>query len=141
MAGAVKDCAMVLGANCNVMVKFQFWMQTVHADDSVVKPSDVDTTGHSKLICWKCVSRMIIFYLFIGKRFFRKLTPLKKTGQLSRTWLFQLPKSLFLLTYLVTINANSLVVNKLTYYHLKTRRCVQVKPLLIYCYSMYYNSS
>ena len=24
------------------------------------------------------------------------------------------------------------------YYHLKTRRCVQVKPLLIYCYSMYY---
>ena len=31
--------------------------------------------------------------------------------------------------------------NKLTYYHLKTRRCVQVKPLLIYCYSMYYNIS
>ena len=31
--------------------------------------------------------------------------------------------------------------NKLTYYHLKTRRHVQIKPLLIYCYSMYYNSS
>ena len=31
--------------------------------------------------------------------------------------------------------------NKLMYYHLKTRHCVQVKPLLIYCYSMYYNSS
>ena len=31
--------------------------------------------------------------------------------------------------------------HKLTYYHLKTRRCVQVKPLLIYCYSMYHNSS
>ena len=30
--------------------------------------------------------------------------------------------------------------NKLMYYHLKTRRCVKVKPLLIYCYSMYYNS-
>ena len=35
----------------------------------------------------------------------------------------------------------TLIGNKLTYYHLKTRRCVQVKPLLIYCYSMYYNSS
>ena len=35
----------------------------------------------------------------------------------------------------------NLTMNKLTYYHLKTRCCVQVKPLLIYCYSMYYNSS
>ena len=30
--------------------------------------------------------------------------------------------------------------NKLTYYHLKIRRCVQVNPLLTYCYSMYYNN-
>ena len=28
---------------------------------------------------------------------------------------------------------NNDCMNKLTYYHLKTRRCVQVKPLLIYC--------
>ena len=39
------------------------------------------------------------------------------------------------------IHGKNLKCNKLTYYHLKTRRCVQVKPLLIYCYSMYYNSS
>ena len=30
--------------------------------------------------------------------------------------------------------------NKLTYYYLKTRRCVQVKPLLIYCYSIPYRT-
>ena len=43
MAGAVKDCCMVLGTNAMV----EFKMQTVHANSSVVKPSDVDTTGHT----------------------------------------------------------------------------------------------
>ena len=41
--GAVKDCCMVLGTNAMV----EFKMQTVHVNGSVVKPSDVDTTGHA----------------------------------------------------------------------------------------------
>ena len=41
--GAVKDCCMVLGTNAMV----EFKMQTVHVDGSVVKPSDMDTTGHA----------------------------------------------------------------------------------------------